>query len=51
MLDRLLLNIEISCDEEDGRMFVCNQIEYLLLQRYKKISLPVLAVDVDFEGV
>ncbi len=51
MLDWLLRRVKVSGHNEDGVWFACNEIEEPLLQRSKKLPLPVVAVDVDVKGV
>ncbi len=50
-MDRLLRCVEVSGDDEDGVRFAGEQIEYPLLQRLKKLPLPVVGVDVHVESV
>jgi hypothetical protein len=51
MLNRLHRHVEVTGYYEDELLLACNEIEEPLLQRLKKLSLPVVAVDIDVEGI
>ena len=51
MLDWLRRHVKVTGHNEDGVWFACNEIEEPLLQRSKKLPLPVVAVDVDVKGI
>jgi hypothetical protein len=51
VLDRLLLQIEVICNDEDSVRSVCDEVESPQLQRYKKPPLTVVAFELDIEGV
>jgi hypothetical protein len=51
MLDRLYKRVKVIGHNEDELLLACNEIEEPLLQRLKKLPLPVVAVDVDVEGI
>jgi len=51
MLNWLHRRVEVTGHNEDGVWFACNEIEEPLLQRLKKLPLPVVGVDVDVEGI
>jgi hypothetical protein len=51
MLNRLHRLVEVTGQNEDELLFACNEIEEPLLQRLKKLPLPVVAVDVDVESI
>jgi hypothetical protein len=51
MLNRLHRRVEVTGYNEDELLLACNEIEEPLLQRLKKLPLPVVAVDVDVEGI
>jgi hypothetical protein len=51
MLDRLLLQIEVTDNNEDCVWFACKELEKPLLQRLKRFPLPFVAVEVDVEGI
>ena len=51
MLNWLRRHVKVTGHNEDGVRFACDEIEEPLLQRSKKLPLPVVAVDVDVKGV
>ena len=51
MLDGLRRHVKVTGYNEDGVWFTSDEIEEPLLQRSKKLPLPVVAVDVDIEGI
>jgi hypothetical protein len=50
-LDWLHRRVKVTGHNEDKLLLACNEIEEPLLQRLKKLPLPVVAVDVDVEGI
>ncbi len=51
MLNRLHRLVEVTGYNENELLLACNEIEEPLLQRLKKLPLPVVAVDVDVESI
>ncbi len=51
MLNRLHRLVEITGHDEDELLSACNEIEEPLLQRLKKLPLPVVAVNVDVQSI
>jgi len=51
MLDWLRRHVKVTGHNEDELIFSCNEIEEPLLQRSKKLPLPVVAVDVDVKSI
>ncbi len=51
MLNRLHRRVGVTGHNEDGVWFARNEIEEPLLQRLKKLLVPVVGVDVNVEGI
>ncbi len=50
-MNSLHRRVEVTSYKENELLLACNEIEEPLLQRLKKLPLPVVTVDVDVEGI
>ncbi len=51
MLNRLHRRVKVTGHNEDELLLACNEIEEPLVQRLKKLPLPVVGVYVDVESI